>query len=102
MIKPSVDLGYPTEAQGDLPAFQSIEEEAAFWDTHSVTDLSEITDTDMDEESADSEQATPLVVSLNPTDRLELDRLAKIEGVGPSTLARIWLAERLHQNEKTG
>ncbi len=33
VINLSVDLGYPTEAQGDLPAFQSIEEEAALWDT---------------------------------------------------------------------
>ncbi len=51
MIKPSIDLVYPTEAQGDLPAFQSIEEEAAFWDNHDLTDLSELTDED--EQTAD-------------------------------------------------
>jgi len=38
MIKPTVDLGYPTEAHGRIPAFQNIEEEAAFWDTHDFTD----------------------------------------------------------------
>ena len=39
--KPSVDLGYPTEAHGRIPAFQSIQEEAAFWDTHSTTDFAD-------------------------------------------------------------
>lgn len=85
MIKPSVDLGYPTEAQGDLPAFREVEEEAAFWDTHSVTDPSEITE--MDEEFADPAIAAPLVVSLNQ---------AEVRGIGASTLAGILLAERLH------
>lgn len=38
-LKPTVDLGYPTEAYGRIPAFDNIEEEAAFWDTHSVTEF---------------------------------------------------------------
>jgi len=40
-VKPTVDLGYPTEAHGRIPAFHSIEEEAAFWDTHDFTDFLE-------------------------------------------------------------
>lgn len=100
MMKPSVDLGYPTEAQDDLPALQSIEEEAAFWDTHDVTDLSELTETD--EQSADPEHAAPLVVLLNQVDHEELDRQAEARGIGSASLASLWLTERLHQNEKTG
>ena len=30
---------YPTAAHGSIPAFNSYEEEATFWDTHSITDL---------------------------------------------------------------
>ena len=30
---------YPTQAHGAIPAFNSYEEEANFWDTHSITDL---------------------------------------------------------------
>jgi hypothetical protein len=37
--RPSVDLEYPTEARGRTPAFASVEEEAAFWDTHDFTDF---------------------------------------------------------------
>ena len=36
--RPTVDLGYPTPAHGKIPAFNSIEEEAEFWDTHSFVD----------------------------------------------------------------
>ena len=39
--KPTVDLGYPTEAHGRIPAFTNVEEEAAFWDTHDFTDFAE-------------------------------------------------------------
>jgi len=33
---PTVDHGYPTEPHGSIPAFNTIEEEAEFWDTHDV------------------------------------------------------------------
>ena len=38
MTKPTIDLGYPTPVRGKIPSFRSIEEEAAFWDTHELTD----------------------------------------------------------------
>ncbi len=39
--QPTVDLGYPTEAHGRIPAFNLVEEEAAFSDSHDVTDVAE-------------------------------------------------------------
>lgn len=30
---------FPTEAHGSIPAFNSYEEEADFWDTHDFTDF---------------------------------------------------------------
>src|SRR5829696_1995212 len=38
MDRPEIDLGSPTEAQGKIPSFRSLEEEAAFWDTHDIAD----------------------------------------------------------------
>lgn len=93
MNKPTVDLGYPTEAQGDLPAFRSIDEAAAFWDTHDVTDLSELTE--MGEPSSEPETTGRLVVRLDRADREELDRQAERQGVEPATLAQHWIHERL-------
>ena len=37
--EPTVDLGYPTEPFGRIPAFQNIEEEAEFWETHDFTEF---------------------------------------------------------------
>ena len=45
VTEPSLDLGYPTQAHGKIPSFNSIEEGAEFWDTHDVTDFIEGTST---------------------------------------------------------
>ena len=100
MSRPSIDLGYPTEAQGDLPAFQSIEEEAAFWDTHDLTDLSLLTDEDV--QTAEPDAAAQLLIPLNRADRDELDRQAEHRGIAPATLAQDWIHERLRQSLKAG
>jgi hypothetical protein len=36
-----MDPYYPTPAYGGIPAFQNIDEEAEFWDTHSILDFPE-------------------------------------------------------------
>jgi hypothetical protein len=94
--KPTVDLGYPTEAHGRIPAFQSIEEEAAFWDTHDVTEFvgQEMRPVAV---TVGADLADRLTVRLDQADRRELDRRARAKGIGPSTLARMWLKERLRQ-----
>jgi hypothetical protein len=98
--KPTVDLGYPTEAHGRIPSFANIEEEAEFWDTHDFTDF--------------LEESTPVVVTIGPElaerltlrleqrDRQQLIALAREKGIGPSTLARMWIKERLRQEVGAG
>lgn len=93
--KPSVDLGYPTEAHGRIPAFQNIEEEAAFWDAHSITDFME--ESKPVEVTVSKNLSDPLTVRLEPEDRAEVARRAKAKGVGPSTLVRMWVKEHLKQ-----
>jgi hypothetical protein len=93
--KPTVDLGYPTEAHGRIPAFQSVEEEAAFWDTHDFTDFAE--ESTPVQITVGEQLAERLTVRLDEADRRGLAKRARDMGVGPSTLARIWLKERLRQ-----
>lgn len=38
MSRSTIDLGYPTEVHGRIPSFNNVEEEAAFRNTHDVTD----------------------------------------------------------------
>lgn len=94
------DFDYPTGTHGRIPSFNSVEEEAAFWDTHDFTDyLDEATSVRVIQRSGLGDR---LSLRLAPTDREALTRLAHERGVGPSTLVRIWIKERLRQEAPTG
>ncbi|MGI8403503.1 MAG: CopG family antitoxin [Thermomicrobiales bacterium] len=86
-----------TEARSrqTIPEFKSIQEEAEFWDTHDFTDFT------------DFSESVPITVSPNLTSVLtiridgdDFDQLAERAqelGIGASTLARMWIRERLRQ-----
>ena len=80
-----------------IPKFKSREEEADFWDTHSPLDYGEW------KEVKRFTVARPLVhVLAVRLDAKTIDRLAAVgrkKGIGPSTLARMWLLERLDRGE---
>lgn len=78
---------------GRIPDFQTVEEETEFWDTHDVTDF-------LDELRPVRVRFSPnlsagMTVRLDPADREALGRIAAEQGIGPSTLARMWIKERL-------
>jgi hypothetical protein len=95
-VKPTVDLGYPTEAHGRIPAFQNIEEEAAFWDTHDAAGF-EGEELQPVELIIGGELAERLTVRLDRQDRELLARQAAAKGITPAALARMWLEERLRE-----
>jgi len=77
-----------------IPRFKTYEEEAEFWDTHDTTEF--------EDEFVEVKRvyvARPLIHTLAVRmDAKTIDRLAAIgrkKGIGPSTLARMWLLERL-------
>jgi predicted DNA binding CopG/RHH family protein len=92
--QPTVDLGYPTSAHGRIPAFENIEEEAEFWDTHSVLDFPDEFEYVGFEEPRAKKDA-PITIRLDYADRTRLKAEAEKMGIGPSTLARIWIKEKL-------
>ena len=94
--QPSIDFGYPTPTDGPVPAFNSIEEEAEFWDTHDVTDFVK-DDADEVELVLGPELRRNVTVRLNTGDVEKLDRCAEELGVEPAELARMWIEEQLKQ-----
>ena len=79
-----------------IPEFSGREEEAEFWDTHDVTDY-------LDELRPVRVRAMPnlargMTVRLDDADREALGRIAVERGVGPSTLVRMWIKERLRES----
>ncbi len=75
-----------------IPKFKSYKEEADFWDTHSPLDYGTWKEVKL-------EVAKPLVHILGVRlDAKTIDLLAKLGndmGVGPSTLVRMWIMEKL-------
>jgi len=87
---------YPTEAHGSIPAFHTIEEEAEFFDTH---DFSEFWN---EGEPVSIRHAKNKSIQIRWDDEAdsELQHLADIRHISKSTLARVWLLERLEQERK--
>jgi len=76
-----------------IPEFATKEEEAAWWDSHDFTDyLDELEPVKI---RFAKHLSAPLTVRLDPADRAELTRRAQEQGIGPSTLIRMWVKERL-------
>lgn len=81
-----------------IPTFTSNEEEAKFWDTHSVTDFEdELEDVDIVVDLAKPRNET-LVVRLQKKMKDRLELVATKKGINVSTLARIWFSEKLQQS----
>jgi hypothetical protein len=77
-----------------IPSFADEQEAAAFWDTHSPLDFPDEFE-DAEVSIARSTRKRGLTVKL---DQATIDRLTAIaegKGIGPSTLARMWILEHL-------
>ena len=82
-----------------IPKFKSLEEEANFWDTHSFADYwGEFKDVKVIIDLKKPKDDT-LIVRLQKGFRNQLEKIARSKGLNVSTLARMWLIEKL-QNTK--
>ena len=82
-----------------IPKFKSLEEEAKFWDTHSITDFEDETE-DVEivwEVEKPRDETLVLRVQKNFKDRLK--QTARKKGLNASTLARMWLMEKLQASK---
>ncbi len=86
------------KGKSKIPRFKSLDEEAEFWETHSTTEFED------EFVEVNLEVARPLIHTLAVRmDARTIDRLAAVarkKGLGPSTLARMWLLDRLDQEAK--
>ena len=86
-----------TRTKSRIPRFRSLAEEAEFWDTHDSTEFED------EFKEVKIRVARPLVhVLAVRLDAKTIDQLAAVgrkKGVGPSTLARMWLLERLEREK---
>lgn len=83
------------KAKEPLPEFKSRQEMAEFWDTHDFTDY-------MDEFKPvkvrfAKKLSEGINIRLDPETLQELRKRASEKGIGPTTLARMWILERLRE-----
>jgi len=80
-----------------LPAIDSIEELAKFWDTHDLTDFGEELE-EVPEPVFERKPETVIPLHLHPQEFDALRRVAKAQGVEEAVLVREWVLEKLHDS----
>src|SRR6266478_5244108 len=87
---------YPTQAHGSIPAFNSYEEEANFWDTHSIADFTH--ETKAGKVSATRGCTANVQMRFDRETDHEKEVIARERGMKKATLIRTWVLERLRQD----
>ena len=78
-----------------IPEFKSRDEEAEFWDTH---DLSDYWDEFKPARVRFAKNLSEgITIRFDPETLAKLRDQARRKGMGPTTLARMWILERLQQ-----
>ena len=78
-----------------IPEFKSIEEEAEFWDKHDTTEFEDSFKPVRVRFAKNLSQG--ITVRLDPETLAELRSLATEMGIGPTTLARMWILEQMRR-----
>jgi hypothetical protein len=89
-----------SKANSEIPKFDSEQEAAEFWDTHSPLDFHQ----EFESEPVEVEnpiQMRGLTVKLSVETIEALRTLARQQGIGPSTLARMWILKQLNETHKS-
>jgi hypothetical protein len=80
-----------------IPSFKNLDEEAELWETHDTTQFED----EFEEVRVKVTRPLSHILAVR-LDARTIDRLAEVgraKGLGPSTLARMWLLERLEQEK---
>ena len=80
-----------------IPEFATIEEEATFWDTHSTADYED--EFRPVRARFAKRLSTGVTIRLDPDTLEQLRTLAHERGIGPTTLIRMWVLERLKEKQ---
>ena len=78
-----------------VPNFSSREEEAKFWDTHDIADYWE--DMRPLRVRFAKQLSEGITIRFDPQTLANLRSLANERGIGPTTLARMWILEQLRK-----
>lgn len=95
-MAPKRELITPKRETQRIPHFTSRKEEAEFWDTHDIADYWEELKPVRVRFSKNLSEG--ITVRLDPEALRKLRERAHAQGIGPSTLARMWILEHLRDD----
>jgi len=85
-----------------IKPFRTLDEEAEFWDTHDLSKIIKNPKTPLSELlSIEPKKEVVLTLRLQKTVKNKINKLARIKGINPATLARMWLIEKLLEEENS-
>lgn len=88
----------PSEQRASrIPHFATVEEEAEFWDTHSIEDFADELESVTDVKFIKARHTRAITVRLEEETYKALSKEAQEKGVGPSTLTRMLLLDHLRK-----
>ena len=87
-----------TTTKKRLPEFASVEEEAAFWDTHSTADYED--EFKPVRVRFAKKLSEGLTIRLDPETLEQVRAEAHERGIGATTLIRMWVLEHVKQHRK--
>ncbi len=90
----------PKVTKSRIPTFKTIEEEAAFWDTHSSEEFADELTPVENVKFIKARSKKALTVRVDEEAFEELTREAREKGIGPSTLARMLILEHLQARRR--
>lgn len=88
-----------TNQKSKIPEFSNYEEEAKWWETHSIADYQDEFKT-VKARFAKNLSAG-LNIRLNSNTLIKLRKKASQKGIGPTTLVRMWIIEQLYSTQKS-
>lgn len=81
-----------------IPKFKTYKEEAKFWDAHNITDFEDETKDVEILFELDKPRDETLIIRLQKDFKEKLEKVARSRGLNISTLARMWLMEKLQSS----
>ena len=99
LVKMKGRLSMKKNKKSKIPKFKTYEEAAKFWDTHEFTEFKdELEDVDIVFE-LNKPRTESLVLRIQKDIKEKLQKAARSKGLNVSTLARMWLMEKLSNSE---
>ena len=87
-----------TKKISKIPKFKNYEEEANFWDTHNITDYEDETEDVNIVFELEKPRTESLILRVQKNFKKNLEKVARSKGLNVSTLARMWLMEKLQSS----